>query len=90
METDEADPIGPRHALFYLALAESAELELTNEAHSDWVAKLELEYPNLTTALAWCEAPSRLDTWFRRLRNLSPARSCQSMAERQCGDVPAA
>lgn len=55
-ETDEADAIRRRHALFYLALAESAEPELTGEAQAEWAARLELDYPNLANALVWCEA----------------------------------
>jgi tetratricopeptide (TPR) repeat protein len=42
-----------QHALYYLALAETAAPELLDAQQARWRARLEVEYPNLRAALDW-------------------------------------
>ena len=50
---DEAQLIGARHAVHYLALAEEAEHNLVRVAQEQWVRRLDVERGNLRTAIAW-------------------------------------
>jgi len=43
-----------RHAQYFLALAEKAELELKGKFQEDWLKRLEAEHSNLRAALQWC------------------------------------
>jgi non-specific serine/threonine protein kinase len=52
-EDGEAEEARRRHAGHYLALAESAEPELTSARQQEWLERLEVEHDNLRTALAW-------------------------------------
>jgi len=45
-------PVWRRHAEYYLALAEDAELRLLGMQQATWLARLEREYENLLTALS--------------------------------------
>ena len=42
------------HALYFMRLAEEAESHLTGGKQQEWLQRLEAEYNNLRTALAWC------------------------------------
>jgi predicted ATPase/DNA-binding SARP family transcriptional activator/DNA-binding CsgD family transcriptional regulator/Flp pilus assembly protein TadD len=49
----EAEAVGRRHAEFFLALAEEAELELSRPRQAEWLDRLETEHDNLRAALTW-------------------------------------
>jgi predicted ATPase/tRNA A-37 threonylcarbamoyl transferase component Bud32 len=50
---DDAETIRRRHANWYLNLAEEAEPHLLTTEAPKWVARLDDEYDNIRTALAW-------------------------------------
>jgi predicted ATPase/DNA-binding SARP family transcriptional activator/DNA-binding CsgD family transcriptional regulator len=52
-ESGEGEAIGRRHAEFFLALAEEAELELSRPRQAEWLDRLETEQDNLRAALTW-------------------------------------
>jgi predicted ATPase/transcriptional regulator with XRE-family HTH domain len=60
----EADLACRRHAAFYLALARTAECELTGPKQQVWLQRLEVEKPNWLAALHWC-AMHATDTGLR-------------------------
>ena len=49
----EAEAVGRRHAEFFFALAEEAELELIRPRQAEWLDRLETEHDNLRAALSW-------------------------------------
>jgi predicted ATPase/transcriptional regulator with XRE-family HTH domain len=49
----EAEPLGQRHAAYYLALAEEAAAALAGPAAAGWLARLDTEHDNLRAALRW-------------------------------------
>ena len=51
--SDDADPIGRRHAEWFLALAEEAEPFLKGAEQAVWLERLEDEHDNLRTSLDW-------------------------------------
>jgi predicted ATPase/DNA-binding SARP family transcriptional activator/DNA-binding CsgD family transcriptional regulator len=51
--TEEAEAVWRRHALWFLALAEEAELGLRSEHQEVWLERLETEHDNLRAALQW-------------------------------------
>jgi predicted ATPase len=51
--SDDADPIGRRHAEWFLALAEEAEPFLKGAEQAVWLERLENEHDNLRTSLDW-------------------------------------
>jgi predicted ATPase/transcriptional regulator with XRE-family HTH domain len=54
----EADLAGGRLAAFYLALAQTAERQLTGPKQQMWLQRLEVEKPNWLAALQWCATHS--------------------------------
>jgi predicted ATPase/transcriptional regulator with XRE-family HTH domain len=52
-EAGEAVEVSQRHALYYLALAEEAEPNLTRAGHQDWFRQLDAERGNFRRAMAW-------------------------------------
>jgi non-specific serine/threonine protein kinase len=54
-----------RHAAYFLALAEQAEAELHGSQQAIWLARLEVEYDNLRSALEWSLAHGYWETAIR-------------------------
>jgi predicted ATPase len=52
----EAASMRQRHAAYYLALAEEAEIELRGARQAAWLDRLEAEHDNLRAVLARCQA----------------------------------
>ena len=52
-QTGEADTLSRRHAAHFLALAESAEPELTGPRQRSWLDRLEADHDDLRAALRW-------------------------------------
>jgi predicted ATPase/DNA-binding SARP family transcriptional activator/DNA-binding CsgD family transcriptional regulator len=52
-ESGEADLFRHRHAAFFLALAEEAELDLKGPRQAEWLEQLEAERDSLRAALSW-------------------------------------
>ena len=61
----EAEAAWRQHALYYLALAEQAEPELTGPDQGAWMGRLEQEHPNLRVALAWAEEHGAVEIGLR-------------------------
>jgi predicted ATPase len=62
VESGEAEAIRRRHALFFLAVAEEAEPNLSDTALATWLDRLEPEKVNVLAALQWTfEEPGRID-----------------------------
>jgi len=51
--SEEAGALRQQHAAYYLAFAEAAAPELIGPQQARWLERLETEYGNLRTALAW-------------------------------------
>ncbi len=98
-QAGEADEIGRRHALHYLALAEEAEPNLVQAGHQDWFRRLDAERANLRHAITW--AIDRSETvlalrytaalwrYWRQLGEFTEGRRWTESALRMTGDVPA-
>jgi predicted ATPase/DNA-binding SARP family transcriptional activator/DNA-binding CsgD family transcriptional regulator len=53
-ESGEEEQVRDRHARYYLALAENAEIELLGSRPVECLEKLKAEHDNLRAALGWC------------------------------------
>jgi len=53
------------HAMYFLALAEQAEAELTGPQQNQWLDRLDVEHDNLRAALAWAEEQGEIETGLR-------------------------
>jgi len=54
LEAGEGEGTRDRHLDYYLAMAETASLEMrTREKELDWIKRLETEYDNIRTAVEW-------------------------------------
>jgi predicted ATPase/class 3 adenylate cyclase len=56
----EADDVRMRHARYFCELAEAAEGQLSGEHEDDWLLRLDAEYANMRSALAWLLDPESL------------------------------
>jgi predicted ATPase/DNA-binding XRE family transcriptional regulator len=61
----EAEPVERRHAQYFLALAEAAELALQGPAQFTWLQRLEAERDNLAAALRWARDHHEWDLGLR-------------------------
>jgi predicted ATPase len=52
-ESGEENQIRKRHLMFFLKLAEEAELHLDGSEQKNWLIRLDIEHDNLRTALDW-------------------------------------
>lgn len=53
VESGEAGDLGRRHASYFMALAERAEVEVRGPGQVAWLNRLEAEHDNLRAALRW-------------------------------------
>ncbi len=53
VESGEAEALRERHAEYYLALAETADVMFRSEQQGEWLDRLEAEHDNMRAALAW-------------------------------------
>jgi tetratricopeptide (TPR) repeat protein len=97
-QAGEADKIGRRHALHYLALAEKAEPNLVQAGHQEWFRRLDAERANLRRALTWAidhnetslalRYAAALWRYWRQLGEFTEGRGWTESALRLVGDVP--
>ncbi|MDP9372367.1 MAG: tetratricopeptide repeat protein [Chloroflexota bacterium] len=65
LESGETERIRQGHAEYYLALAETAETELTGPEQAAWLDRLEREHGNLRAALRWSLEAGEAETGLR-------------------------
>jgi len=71
-DADRAARVGRRHAERYLALAETAQPQLTRERQDEWLARLALDYSNIRAALTWCRDEPAPELCARLAAALTP------------------
>jgi tetratricopeptide (TPR) repeat protein len=57
-QSGEAEAIRQRHASYFLALAEAAELHRYTPKQSQWLLRLDADHDNMRAALAWSQTPA--------------------------------
>jgi non-specific serine/threonine protein kinase len=70
-ESGEAEHVHDRHLEFFLHFAETAEPKLRSAEQLEWLNRVETEYDNLRTALAWSLESSKSDRTLRLAGALS-------------------
>jgi predicted ATPase/DNA-binding SARP family transcriptional activator len=70
-ESGEAELVRDRHLEFFLHFAEEAEPKLRSAEQLAWLTRVESEYDNLRTALAWSLESSKSDRTLRLAGALS-------------------
>ncbi|MGE5287176.1 MAG: ATP-binding protein [Micromonosporaceae bacterium] len=98
-QAGEADEIGRRHALHYLALAEEAEPNLVQAGHQDWHRRLDAERANHRRAITWAigcgetvlalRYAAALWRYWRQLGEFAEGRRWTESALRMTGEVSA-
>ena len=71
-DTDQARRVGRRHAERFLALAETAQPQLTTQRQDEWLARLASDYDNLRAALTWCRGEPEPELCARLAAALTP------------------
>jgi predicted ATPase/DNA-binding CsgD family transcriptional regulator len=66
----EAEVLQNRHAIYFVELAERAELELRSPREGYWIARLRAENSNLRTALAWSLESADIECGLRLVGSL--------------------
>jgi predicted ATPase/transcriptional regulator with XRE-family HTH domain len=56
----ESDELRQRHAEYYMAFVEQAEVELQGRDQVAWLGRLDREYPNVRSALTWSQGQDGL------------------------------
>jgi predicted ATPase len=70
--TDEEAALRGRQVSYFLALAETAEKQLSGPKQAEWFTTLETEHANLLASIAWCEqAAERAETALRLAGSIS-------------------
>jgi tetratricopeptide (TPR) repeat protein len=64
-EAEEGEELRPRHAGYFLALAERAEPELRGAAQAEWLQRLEAEHDNFRAALDYFQARGAVEEGLR-------------------------
>jgi predicted ATPase/class 3 adenylate cyclase len=96
--TDELGDLRARHAERFLALAATAETELSGKDQIEWLNRLELEYDNLTASLDWLLSSGRaeealgaisaLDRFWRAHAHVGEARRWLALGLEIATDLP--
>src|SRR5439155_27265472 len=82
---EESRAVRRRHVAYYLALAEAARDELRGRQQAAWLARLDVELPNLRAALSWSverealsvEGTSSIEREASRVKERSPDLNAQ-------------
>ena len=64
-ESGEAEQLRDRHLEFFIRFAEIAEPKLRSAEQLEWLERVQIEYDNLRTALAWSLESSKSDRTLR-------------------------
>ena len=67
---DRFEDLRRKHAERFLALAFTAESELTGSAHAEWLERLEHELDNIRATLDWCLSSGRVEDALRAMSAL--------------------